>query len=39
MRQAGKKPKLVLFRTDVPVSPCAGKSPDDFAIYATYYVG
>jgi hypothetical protein len=35
MRQAGKKPKL-LFRTDVPVSPCAGKSPDDFAIYATY---
>jgi len=35
MRQAGKKPKL-LFRTDVPASPCAGKSPDDFAIYATY---
>jgi len=36
MRQAGKKPKLVLFGNNVPVSPCAGQSPDDFAIYATY---
>jgi hypothetical protein len=36
MRQAGIKPKLVLFRTDALVTARAGESHADFAIYATY---
>ncbi|MDR5822499.1 DUF6723 family protein [Caballeronia sp. LZ043] len=35
MRQTfGKRPKLVLFSTST--TPCAGSSPDDFLIYASY---
>jgi hypothetical protein len=38
MRQTGKKPKLVLFPHEACISARAGKSADDFAIYATYRI-